>query len=110
MTSLYWLIGYIVILNIVTLTFYIRIMKWKQRGVTQLNAAPWQKWVFGVGVFLDVALNYTALTVTMLQFPRRGEILATSRFKRTAPQTGWRAVEARGYCWLLNKFDAGHCD
>ena len=93
---------YILILNVVTLGFYIRIMWWKREGVTRLNGTRGQKFVFAIGVFLDVLLNYTALAVTMLQFPRRGEILATSRFKRTVRQTGWRAMEARGYCRLLD--------
>src|SRR3990167_8993978 len=64
---------YILILSVVTRGFYIRIMWWKREGVTRLNGTRGQKFVFAIGVFLDVLLNYTALAVTMLQFPAWGD-------------------------------------
>lgn len=103
------LFAYLVGSTVLTLGFYVWIMRWKKRGMTYRNATPFQKRVFEIGLFGDIIYNYTTLTVVMLQFPRRGEVLATARLKRTITQTGWRANIAKGYCWLLHQFDPGHC-
>ena len=108
MAYLISIIAYIVASTVITLAFYIVIMRWKKTGV-RLTATLFQKAIFSTGLILDVLYNYTTLTVLMLQFPRRGEVLATARLKRTVRQTGYRAYIAKGFCWLLDQWDMGHC-
>lgn len=99
--------------TILTLWAFIVIMKWKQNGMTNINATWGQKAFFAIGVLLDASYNYSPLggSLALWQFPRRGEPLFTSHLKRIikADIPGYRLTVAKIYCAMLDLFDIGHC-
>ena len=115
---LIYALGIFCLHTIVTLWFYIAIMRWKAEGMTSRNASYYQKFIFALGIITDFGYNYSPLggSLALLQFPRKREILFTSHLKRVMKarltktrMQRYRLVAAEVYCAILDWFDAGHC-
>lgn len=62
----------------------------------------------GVLLVIDVALNFTALALWTLDFPRKGEWTFSQRLARLIRRTDWRGNIARRIAAYLNLFDPNH--
>lgn len=55
-----------------------------------------------VGAPLDIALNYTSVSLLLWERPQRGEYTISNRLKRLIHDTGWRGRISRPVAWTLD--------
>jgi len=119
MIYLIYTLGVFCLHTIVTLWFYIAIMRWKDNGMTSRNASYYQKFIFALGIIMDAAYNYSPLggSLALLQFPRKREFLFTSHLKRVMKarltktrMQRYRTIVCKVYCYTLDFWDVGHCE